>query len=276
MVAKLTIQEKLKDLRIERKLTLEQLAGATGISRAALSGYENDEYKEISHKNILTLAKFYGVSTDYLLGMNENRKNADTEIAELHLNDDVIDLLRSGRLNNRLLCEMISHEGFQRFLTDFEIYVDGHASMAIDGMNHVVDTIRDTLEAQNSLNEQSKELLIFKNAHIHEDKYFQGIVSEDLIAIMEDIRKKHKADRQSAPLNPLMLQLTQHFHDAFDSAETVGEEKVKFLATSLGMDYDKLSDEEKQVLEEILQQSGYMNITGIPKKGRRDSQKRTP
>ena len=151
------------------------------------------------------MAKFYGVSTDYLLGMSENRENADTGIEELHLNDDVINLLRSGRLNNRLLCEMISHEGFQRFLTDFEIYVDGHASMAIDGMNHVVDTIRDTLEAQNSLNGQSKELLIFKNAHIHEDRYLQGIISEDLIAIMEDIREKHMNDRQSAPVNPLML-----------------------------------------------------------------------
>lgn len=144
--------------------------------------------------------------------------------------------------------------------------MDGHASMAIDGMNHVVDTIRDTLKAQNNLNEQSKELLIFKNAHIHEERYFQGIVSEDLIAIMEDIRKKHKADRQSAPVNPLMLQLMQYFHDAFDSAETVAEEKVKLLATSLCMDYDGMSEEEKKVLEEILQQSGYMNITGIPKK----------
>lgn len=84
------------------------------------------------------------------------------------------------------------------------------------------------------------------------------------------------SDRQSAPVNPLMLQLMQYFHDSFDSAETVGEEKVKFLATSLGMDCDKKSEDEKKVLEEILQQSGYMNITGIPKKGRHNSQKRTP
>ena len=68
----------------------------------------------------------------------------------------------------------------------------------------------------------------------------------------------------------------QYFHDAFDSAETVGEEKVKLLAASLGMDYDGMSEEEKKVLEEILQQSGYMNITGISKKGRREPQKRTP
>ena len=39
MNPKLTIQEKLKDLRVERRLTLEQLAEETGISKSALGKY---------------------------------------------------------------------------------------------------------------------------------------------------------------------------------------------------------------------------------------------
>ena len=35
MDAKLTIDEKLKDLRLERKLTLEELANETGLSSSA-------------------------------------------------------------------------------------------------------------------------------------------------------------------------------------------------------------------------------------------------
>ena len=37
----LTIQEKLKDLRVEHGLTLEQLADQTGLSKSALGKYEN-------------------------------------------------------------------------------------------------------------------------------------------------------------------------------------------------------------------------------------------
>ena len=66
---KLTIQERLKDLRVERGLTLEQLAEQTGLSKSALGKYEADDFKDISPFSIVTLAKFYGVSTDYLLGM---------------------------------------------------------------------------------------------------------------------------------------------------------------------------------------------------------------
>ena len=75
MYLKLTIQERLKDLRIERKLTLEQLAEQTGISKSALGKYETEEYKDMSPFNLVTLAKFYGVSTDYLLGLTEQKKS---------------------------------------------------------------------------------------------------------------------------------------------------------------------------------------------------------
>ncbi len=36
----LSIQERIKDLRIEHKLTLEQLAEQTGLSKSALGSYE--------------------------------------------------------------------------------------------------------------------------------------------------------------------------------------------------------------------------------------------
>ena len=38
----LTIQEKLKDLRVARGLGLEELAAATGISKSSLGKYESD------------------------------------------------------------------------------------------------------------------------------------------------------------------------------------------------------------------------------------------
>ena len=75
MEAKLTIQERLKDLRVvDRGLSLEQLAEQTGLSKSALGKYESEDFKDISPFAIVTLAKFYGVSTDYLLE-TEDRKS---------------------------------------------------------------------------------------------------------------------------------------------------------------------------------------------------------
>ena len=135
MQPKLTIQERLKDLRVERGLTLEQLSVETGISKSALGKYEADDFKDISPFSMVELAKFYGVSTDYLLGLTEQKNHPNTELDALHLGDDAIEVLRTGKFNHRLLSELICHKDFQRFMLDAEIYdvVPDKAVLVVDG-----------------------------------------------------------------------------------------------------------------------------------------------
>ena len=133
MYVKLSIPERLKDLRVvDKHLTLEQLANETGLSRSALAKYEGDGYKDISPFAIATLADFYGVSADYLMGLTENKEIPNIEVQSLHLNDSMIELLKSGRINNRLLCEIATHEDFPRLLTDITIIVDRIAGMRVN------------------------------------------------------------------------------------------------------------------------------------------------
>ena len=117
-----TIQERLKDLRLNKRLKLEELAEQTGISKSALGSYEKDDYKEINHGNLILLADFYGVSLDYLFCRTENMVEINTPLRELHLSDEMVALLKSGRINNRLLCELATHKDFIKFLADIEIY----------------------------------------------------------------------------------------------------------------------------------------------------------
>ena len=118
MNIKLTLGERLKDLRVERHLKLETLAEQTGLSKSALSKYESDDVTDLSIYAVTTLAEFYGVTTDYLLGVTENKKRPDAVLSDLHLSDGAVDVLRNGKFNHRLLCELIVHENFQRFMTD--------------------------------------------------------------------------------------------------------------------------------------------------------------
>ena len=82
-----SIQERLWELRKDKGLNLEELSELTGISKSALGSYEKEDYKEINHGNLITLADFYGVSVDYLLCRTENRGQINTPLTELHLND---------------------------------------------------------------------------------------------------------------------------------------------------------------------------------------------
>ena len=117
MQVKLTIGERLKDLRTARKLTLEQLAAEVGISKSALGKCESDNGKDISPYSILLLADYYGVSCDYLMGRTETKNHPNTALHELHLSDASIDVLRTGKFNHRLLSELIGEENDLRLRT---------------------------------------------------------------------------------------------------------------------------------------------------------------
>jgi len=194
-----TIQERLWDLRKEKGLNLEELAQLTKISKSALASYESKDNKEINHGNLITLADFYGVSIDYLLCRTENREQVNTPLTELHLNDEMVALLKSGRINNRLLCELATHKDFIKFLADIEVYVDGIASMQIQNLNSLVDTVRHEIIERYRPGEDDPYLRILQAAHIEDDEYFSHMIQDDISVIVHDIRAAHKSDSESAP-----------------------------------------------------------------------------
>ncbi len=62
--------ERLKELRTEKGLSLTQLSELTGISHTALVYWEND--RRVPNANaVIVLAKFFEVTADYLLGLQD-------------------------------------------------------------------------------------------------------------------------------------------------------------------------------------------------------------
>ena len=170
MQVKLTIGERLKDLRTAQKLTLEQLSAEVGISKSALGKYESDNGKDISPYSILVLADYYGVSCDYLMGRTETKNHPNTALHELHLGDDAIEVLRTCKFNHRLLSELICHKDFQRFMLDAEIYVDRIADMRVNDMNAVLEAVRQMALMKNGGDENDLHLRTLEVAQIREDE----------------------------------------------------------------------------------------------------------
>ena len=62
--------ERLKELREEKRLSIQQLAKQTGIGSSSICRWENCQ-ADIKSMQLITLAKYFGVSTDYLLGLED-------------------------------------------------------------------------------------------------------------------------------------------------------------------------------------------------------------
>ena len=258
MQPKLTIQERLKDLRVERGLTLEQLSAETSISKSALGKYEADDFKDISPFSMVELAKFYGVSTDYLLGLTEQKNHPNTELDALHLGDDAIEVLRTGKFNHRLLSELICHKDFQRFMLDAEIYVDRIADMRVNDMNAVLEAVRQMALMKNDGEENDLHLRTLEVAQIREDEYFGSLIADDLKGILRDIRSEHRPDTMTADEVSFAENMQNQLREAMNFEGSSEEKQIRAFMATIGLDYDTLTKEEFVSIISGLKKSKYL------------------
>lgn len=267
MNIKLTIPERLKDLRTECGLTLEQLSEATGISRAALDKYEADDFKDISPFSIAALAKFYRVSADYLMGLTEIKNHSNTELDALNLGGDAIEVLKTGQFNHQLLSELICHKDFQRLMLDAEIYVDRIADMRINDMNAVLEAVRQMVLAKREDSANDLYLRTLELAQVPEEEYFGHVVADDLAGILRDIREGHKTDSTTADEPSAAAQVQQQLQTAMNFEGSNDEKKARALLATLGIDYDAITKEQFVNLIEVLRLSKHMK-SSISQRGK--------
>lgn len=68
----MTLNENIRQLRMARNLSQVDLAKALGVTKQSISNWENNNIQP-SIDMLIHLAKFFSVSTDYLLGLEQRK-----------------------------------------------------------------------------------------------------------------------------------------------------------------------------------------------------------
>ena len=206
---------------------------------------------------IARLARFYGVSTDYLLGLTENKNRKGGDIAELQLSDEALEKLRTGTFNHRLLSEMIAHDGFPRLMTDMEIVVDRIAEMRVQSMNVMLEKARQEVIAKHNPDENDLHMRTIEQAlKLDEKSFFGHVVHEDVDAIMYDIREAHKTDSMTADEGsiPTAEDIQKKIQMAMDG-KTGSEFLAKQFCDAMQIPREKVSENEMVMLINLLGKS---------------------
>lgn len=66
----MTFGGRLKNLRLERRLTMQEVAIKIGLAKSSYAGYEGGQRNPPVDK-LIVLAQLFGVSTDFLLGLTD-------------------------------------------------------------------------------------------------------------------------------------------------------------------------------------------------------------
>ena len=131
------IKERLEDLRNRRKLTLKDVSEKTGIDYSTLSRIENGNVKKVGDDALLKLARFFGVSTDFLLGITDVPDKKNYTIEELCLTPDSARNLYSGAVDSRVINLLLEHPDFGTLTNRIADYLDDRMAAGIAAQNQL-------------------------------------------------------------------------------------------------------------------------------------------
>lgn len=110
----------LSQLRKERGISQKKASGDLGISQALLSHYEKG-IRECGLDFVIKCSEYYGVTTDYLLGVSENRNGVDMTFMSDVDSTDVSSVQTLVQASNMIL-KMVAgakDEGASKYIYDY-------------------------------------------------------------------------------------------------------------------------------------------------------------
>ena len=182
-MATLKRHERFQDARLvhnqHNKQTMDEVSTATGISKSLIQALEDeDQARSVGYDKVATLAKHYGVSSDYLLGLTPN-PTTDTNLSAV--------------------CEYTGlSQGSVQFLSFFrrigdhetanvlDILIDDSRYHKSDG-NRSYRSILNLLNFFFSFSNSSNRKQVFINGLISDRNDTDGFISSNAIALDDTI-----------------------------------------------------------------------------------------
>lgn len=104
------IQIRIDELLYENQMSQDRLAQQLGISASKLSRFLRRETASLEPELIVEMAKIFHVSTDFLLGMTNDRIPIDYELLNLNLSGSAVRKLITGEVDANVVSQMIEHD----------------------------------------------------------------------------------------------------------------------------------------------------------------------
>lgn len=250
---KTTMGEKIKDLRVERRMTTKQLAQATGISEAVINGLENDNGRDVGYSRIVDLAKFFDVPTDFLLGFTESRITKNIELKQLGLTDKAIEVLLAKRQDNELVSKLIEHGEFSNLINAIDIYVRQLAEKSINTINNLTAVVQRGVEnyslgAGSQPDGYGDAMKYINETKVDEDEFLRYRITERFNQILRDLHSEFNADEQMPPVITDANEMSANMIDLLDMVKA-GEvelddpmDAVKLMMERMGVSECDMKD----------------------------------
>ena len=108
-----------------------------GIDRSALSRFLSGKTDSMSHEHVIAIAKYFNVSTDFLLGETDDPGRINYDIGELGLTVKAAECLYTRKVDPAILCRLLEQERCGELMHEIGLYLDETMASGIAAQNQL-------------------------------------------------------------------------------------------------------------------------------------------
>ncbi|EME8160480.1 helix-turn-helix domain-containing protein [Enterococcus faecium] len=136
-------RRRLKELRVEKKLTLEELANAIGTTKTTLSRYENGE-RSPKLQLVGALANYFNVDMTWLSGLEEECNQLPSEVV-LPLDQKIATTIKEIRMQKKISKKLVADK-LQISTQELNSYESGQKPFTVNTVFHFADALGVTFD----------------------------------------------------------------------------------------------------------------------------------
>lgn len=250
---KLTMQERINQLRKEKEWTMSDVERLTAISTSTQQRYETDPFMYIPYQNLMLLAKLYDVSMDYMCGLTLHRKHREMPIDELALTDGSVDFLRSNT-NIRLINELLSYKDLPDLLTAIEIFVAGKITAGANDMNAVFSIAEATIKSKVDIETKDETIALLQQAQIDHNEYLRFRITERFNTLLKSIYEERKRTNEELSISVSDL-MKQNLEVILKDNNAKNKGPFYCVAKTMGVNFEDVPKDKLDIFEEVLTDS---------------------
>lgn len=188
-------RDRIRDLIKSNDITQAELAEKVGLSASAFSRYLMRKTKNLGDGCIIRIAKYFNVSTDFLLGETDSPDRKNYDIEELGLSVDAARLLYTREIDPETLNLLLTNPRFPELVSQIREYRYGLIKNGIKAYNQVLSLAGKMMMEHGRKHPEKKEAM--KEAREDIDREKAPVVQLEVdrirvmfMAIIQDIGKQ--------------------------------------------------------------------------------------
>lgn len=199
-----TTAARVRALRQERDWSQKELADKIFVTHSQISRVESGETTNINSQLLVTIAKEFHVSTDYLLGLTPVRSAKSYDISAPGLSEEAVHRLLSKSIDTDVLNRLLEHPDFPKICVLIKNYFCNTTAHGIMSRNEVIDLATEPLtELRNNdpskRNEITKDLSFIKSQKLPPNEADIEKIKSHLMKLLRDIKADMEIQKPTSP-----------------------------------------------------------------------------